>query len=741
MTFQHISVWWLRVCLTFAFTFLLLILLAVPAQSQAVIATVPVRPDPGSLAVDLVTNKIYVSCPVGQCTAGTTPTTVIDGATNSTTNVTDPNAIFPQGVAVNPATNKIYVANAISNNVMVIDGATNSTTTVTDPNAIGPGVVAVNPMTDRIYVGNGGSNTVTVIDGATNVITTVANPIVCPYLAAYDIAVNPVTNKIYATNLCAANMGFPSFVSVIDGATNSVTVVSDYLPPLSVAINSLTNKIYVANAENSHLRSNGNVMVIDGITNSTTFVTDPKAITPEAVAVDPVTNKIYVANLVSNNVTVIDGATNATTTVIDPNAKGSRAVAVNPVTNRIYVVNGDSNNVTVIAGAGGCKNKVLYRFRGGADGASPVSSLILDKAGNLYGTTSSGGVSSSTCPGGCGTIFKLTHQPDGSWTKSVLHRFVDTDGATPLGGLIFDAAGNLYGTASAGGSCSHCGVVFKLTPNADGTWTEHVLHRFTGGSDGGQPVASLMLDLAGNVYGTTGYGGAYAYGVVFKLTPSSNGTWTESVLHAFDLADGSNPLAGLTFDVAGNLFGTTITGSGSGCPGSSSCGTAFQLTPHSNGMWTESVLHEFELTDGSYPLAGLIFDAAGTLYGTTRYGGAFGDGLVFKLTPNSKGGWTEQVLHQFTGKDGAHPYAGLVFDGAGNLYGTTQAGGPEGYGSVFKLTPTSTGGWREKVLWSFLDQPGAHPQGGLIFDKAGNLYGTTTGDGANTFGSVFEITP
>jgi uncharacterized repeat protein (TIGR03803 family) len=358
----------------------------------------------------------------------------------------------------------------------------------------------------------------------------------------------------------------------------------------------------------------------------------------------------------------------------------------------------------------------------------PIGNLTFDAYGNLYGTTGGGG-GSPKCPGGCGAVWKLAPSPKGAWTVSILHAFTSADGRYPRAGLVFDAAGSLYGTTAFGGAHGY-GVVFKLAPNADGTWTESVLYSFGGLADladGAQPYAGLVFDTAGNLYGTTESGGAYSpYGVVFKLTPNADGTWTESVLHSFNGADGLQPEAGLIFDATGNLYGTTL------------LDNVFKLAPNSDGTWTESVLYRFQnLEFGSEPRAGLVIGAAGRLYGTTTGGGA-GYGVVFKLTPNRDGTWTESVLHFFRGPDGAYPQAGLVFDAAGNLYGTTTGGGA-GYGVVFKLTPSSSG-WSETVLHTFIGF-GASPVAPVIFDRAGNLYGTTSdGNHAFDYGLVFEIT-
>lgn len=379
------------------------------------------------------------------------------------------------------------------------------------------------------------------------------------------------------------------------------------------------------------------------------------------------------------------------------------------------------------------KFKTLHKFTGGKDGGAPWGVPVFDAAGNLYGTTTSGGLY------GSGTVFELTPRAGGGWTESVLYSFTGgDDGGTPLAGLIFDAAGNLYGTTSEGGTTGN-GIVFELSPSPEGSWTESVLHSFTG-ADGSYPnTASLIFDAAGNLYSTTSHGGSYGSGVAFELTPNPDGSWTESVLSDFCslevCRDGNSPAAGLIFDQAGNLYGTTQFG------GADGYGTVFELTPNPDGSWEEKVLHTFHGKNGAYPSAGLIFDQAGNLYGTTQHGGNYGDGVVFELTPNADGTWTEQVLHRFTGNDGVSPDNNLIPDSSGNLYCTTQQGGRDGFGTVFELTPKSSGGWRETVLHAFTDHWGADPVASLIFDAAGNLYGATQGDGTTTFGSVYEITP
>jgi len=382
---------------------------------------------------------------------------------------------------------------------------------------------------------------------------------------------------------------------------------------------------------------------------------------------------------------------------------------------------------------------VLYNFKGGRDGLGPDAGLVFDAAGNLYGPTYRGGVG---CTGdGCGTVFELTPS-NGKWKESVLLRFTTRmPGDLPTAGLILDAQGNLYGTASSalGGN----GMVFKLTPGANGKWRVSVLHALTGGKDGQEPWGGLILDSAGNLYGTTAFGGGYGSckgysqtycGTVFELSPPSTkgGKWREKILYRFKGGrDGRNPFASLILDAAGNLYSTTSAG------GAYGGGTVFKLTHGSNGKWTESVLHNFDVgMDGVAPFSGLVFDKAGNLYGTTYAGGGSHFGIVFELTPSSDG-WKETVIHTFQGgSDGGNPYCGLIFDSAGNLYGTTSGALTNGSGTVYKLTPGSDGAWTETVIYGFSGGNGSVAP--LILDSAGNLYGTA-GGGTYSFGVVFEV--
>ncbi len=330
-------------------------------------------------------------------------------------------------------------------------------------------------------------------------------------------------------------------------------------------------------------------------------------------------------------------------------------------------------------GTGRWIETVLHVFGGTGDGYYPRQ-LVFDNAGNLYGATEEGGVY------GQGTVFELSPLVDGTWTETLLHEFGSGhDGQQPISNLIFDASGNLYGTTNAGGS-DGSGTVFKLTPNARGTWTENILHSFKhDGVDGSGPGVGLIFDTSGNLYGTTVNGGTLNKGAVFQLTPTVGGKWSETTLYSFGSSkDGKFPWAGVIFDKAGNLYGTTGEG-GDHANG----GTVFQLTPEAGGLWSESILHNFGQSDqdGNYPGgAGLILDTSGNLYGTTNYGGTYAMGTVFELTPAEGGSWAETILHRFgNGKDGIYPDASLIFDSFGNLYGTTTLGGADGSGTVFEI--------------------------------------------------------
>lgn len=362
---------------------------------------------------------------------------------------------------------------------------------------------------------------------------------------------------------------------------------------------------------------------------------------------------------------------------------------------------------------------VLHSFTGGSDGEYPQAGLIRDDAGNLYGTTEFGGASS------LGTVFELA--PDG--TETVLYSFTGgSDGENPYATLTRDRAGNLYGTTvgGGGGNCigppAGCGAVFEVAA----TGTETVLYSFMGGRDGAYPLAGLTKGNHGEFFGATEFGGSRNFGTIFKLTRSGHKT----VLHSFTKGgDGRYPGASLIRDSAGNLYGTTENG------GARRFGTVFKVAADGS----ETVLYSFSgRKDGSTPLAGLIRDTLGNLFGTTVYGGAGGNGTVFKLARNG----TEKVLYSFSGgNDGGRPQAGLISDKKGDLFGTTVLGGASGLGTVFELAADG----KETVLHSFSGgSDGATPVARLKMTSAGNLYGTTIYGGGSSnclggCGTVFEI--
>jgi len=357
-----------------------------------------------------------------------------------------------------------------------------------------------------------------------------------------------------------------------------------------------------------------------------------------------------------------------------------------------------------------------------ADGEAPGAGVIMDKLGNLYGTTELGGASVY------GTVFELT--PSG--TETVLYNFCSashcTDGQVPSAGLAFGKKGNLYGTTSSGGAYNY-GTVFEVTPSG----TETVLHSFASGADGAYPAGGVVFDKKGNLYGTTSAGGAYGAGTVFEITAKGR----EKVLHSFvsNSPDGAFPSSGLVLDAKGNLYGTT-----SGGGGATGCGTVFEVTP----TGTETVLYSFAgASDGCTPLGGVVFDKSGNLYGTTFAGGLgsctvpSGCGIVFKLTPTG----AETVLYSFAGGlDAERPRASLVLDAKGNLHGTTSFGGSGGWGTDFELMP-SGGVWTETILHSFYEMDyGCPPASGLLRRKEA-FYGTTGDYGISGPGTVYVLTP
>ncbi len=335
-------------------------------------------------------------------------------------------------------------------------------------------------------------------------------------------------------------------------------------------------------------------------------------------------------------------------------------------------------------------------------------------------------------------LVPLTALSPQAQTLTVLHYFTGgVDGAYPDAGLTMDGDGNLYGTTFGAGYSNSNGSAYKLT-HKNGGWTFAPLHTFTGGDDGGLPYAGVVFGPDGTLYGTTSQGGAYGQGTVFRLQPPPHfspnllAPWDETVLYSFQGGnDGANPYGAVTFDPTGNIYGTTYAGGG---PRGGN-GTVYQMTPSGGGHWTENVIYSFSNSDGSIPLSSLTRDNSGNLYGTTVAGGANGYGTIYELSYSAGSGWAQSFLYSFNANGVANPYVGLIFDPSGNLYGATA----DGAGGIFKLTP-SDGTWTYSLLYGSgggISACGA--RGNLVRDGEGNLYGTTYCDGSN--GTIFKLTP
>jgi len=392
--------------------------------------------------------------------------------------------------------------------------------------------------------------------------------------------------------------------------------------------------------------------------------------------------------------------------------------------------------IAVVASA--ATTQVIYSFSGDVDGQYPDTDLVIDSAGKIYGTAVQGGLHNA------GAVFQLS--PSGNtWAQTTLYSFKGgLDGGQPYKGVTLGPDGNIYGTAvigGTGGACEEgCGVIFKLVKSG-GSWKESVLYNFTGGADGAGPGAGLTFDQAGNIYGMTAVGGDNALGVIYQLHLQKNGKWKFAVIHSFTGGkDGGGGSAGrMILDAAGNFFGTVTAG------GAHGDGIVFKLTRNKSGAWKFKTLYAFKgEPDGAFPYSGLVMDATGNLYGTTYYDGEDELGTVYQLTRGQDGKWTEKSLHSFTGgSDGGQSTATPVFDKAGNLYGSTSIGGDPvcNCGVIFKLTPNGNT-WKESIPHRFTGIPDAGvAYNGMVRDAAGNLYGATVHGGNHNAGAIYKVTP
>jgi hypothetical protein len=423
------------------------------------------------------------------------------------------------------------------------------------------------------------------------------------------------------------------------------------------------------------------------------------------------------------------------------------------------------------------KEKVLYSFQDGSDGATPVGGLVVDKQGNIFGATINGGSQACVSITECGTVFELSPPAKSGdpWIEQVLYVFKGNaagDGAGPYGGIVIGKHGHIYGTTSYGGNgdCvllgtkEGCGVVYELNPPqvSGGAWTERVIYNFQGGKDGQLPVGDLTMDKDGDLYGATEFGGGlgscdapfYQHcGTVYKLTrPKPPGVeWTEQLLHSFAGGkDGAAPNGGLLLDDKGAIYGTTASGGGSSyylCStnGFNGCGTAFKLQRERSGAWTEQVLRRFKGFGGAAGPSAMIFGPNNVLY-ISSGGGKLENGLIFSLRETTGGVWVEEYLYEFLSYFTSGP-SGLVLDHNGDLYGAAQ-GGKNARGTMFRLVTdqNTESKWWYEDLYDFGGAPdGAYPGPRLTFLNE-KTYSTTQGGGAgkacqNGCGAVFESQP
>jgi len=388
--------------------------------------------------------------------------------------------------------------------------------------------------------------------------------------------------------------------------------------------------------------------------------------------------------------------------------------------------------------------KVLYTFQGGTDGFLPNAALIQDQAGNFYGTTYYGGDLSCVPSDGCGTVFELSPDGHGGWTEAVLYRFAGgADGQNPVAGLILDGQGNLYGTSALGAKCpKNCGSVFELSPQG-GSWKFTILHTFKGGTDGQYPDGGLLMDSAGSLYGTTISGGASSRGLAFRLA-NTNGAWKLKKLYSFSGGtDGGDPAGTLVFGSDGSIYGLTLYG------GAYGQGVLYKVFINVKGNWKEKVLYSFKGgKSGAHPY-GLSLDSAGKLYGFAT--NTPGWGFVFQFSQNRTGKWSKKDIYKLgqpRGGGPSGPRGGLLVDAGGNVFGMAGGGITPSSGTLYKLTPQADGKFAETLLYSFQGgSDGIGPNGPPIMDASGNLYGVTAAGGggcsglASGCGTVFEFTP
>lgn len=385
----------------------------------------------------------------------------------------------------------------------------------------------------------------------------------------------------------------------------------------------------------------------------------------------------------------------------------------------------------------------LYEFTGPPDGYSPLAPLIEDASGNLYGTAFEGGTTGGVCDStGCGTVFELSPVGHGTYTEQILHAFAGTtkDGCTPVGGVVLDLSGNLYGTL-AGCGVNGLGQVYELSPGGSG-WTETILWNFVGApNDGAVSYSTPVVDMKGRLFGTTLAGGSgncsntgfpHGCGVVFEVVSARDGGWKESIVYSFTggSSDGNAPKAGVTLGSDGTLYGLTSFG------GPYSQGVLYALKSTGGRKWAEAVLHTFPENegDGTYPVGVPIIDDHGRLFGASSLGGKMEGGTIWEVSPDGNS-WSEKVLFSFTTSGNApnDPYAGVIFGPKDILYGTTVegAGGCDGFGcgAVYSFN-LKTG--KLHTLLAFDSTDTNSPESALLRDAQGNLFGTTAFGGDNT---------